>query len=172
MRINAFLRAGLCAAVVCLTAACGPREEASAPLPVLRPVPAWKLKDVNGREVKSTDFKGRVVLVDFWATWCAPCIKEMPEYEAWQKKYADRGLVVLGFAIDDEPDVEVLKRFAATLKISYPLLLANAELAESFGDFQGFVPTSYLIDREGNIRHVKTGATDLVAYEKLVESLL
>lgn len=172
MRIKAFWQAGFCAAVVLLTAACGPRGDAEAPLPVLRPAPAWTLTDVNGREVKAADFKGKVVLVDFWATWCAPCIKEMPEYAAWQKKYADRGLVVLGLSVDDEPDVEELKRFAATIRVTYPLLLASAEVAETFGDFKGFVPTSYLIDREGNIRHVKTGATDMAAYEKLVESLL
>ena len=183
MCMKSFLYAGL--VVVMLTVACGRRDahaavQAPAPvavgspvsaLPVLRPAPAWSLKDVDGREVRSSDFKGKVVLVDFWATWCAPCRKEMPEYSAWQKKYADRGLVILGLSLDEAEPAEV-KKVGAALKVSYPLIMAEPDVAESFGDFKGLLPTAYLIDREGNIRHVKTGLTDMAAYEKLIVSLL
>ncbi len=170
MQMKPFLYAGLLAAVL-LTAACGPREAPVAPLPVLRPAPAWTLKDVNGREVHSSDFKGKVVLVDFWATWCAPCRKEMPAYDALQKKYADRGLVILGLSLDEVEPAEV-RQFGEEMKVDYPLIIADPEVAESFGNFEGLMPTAYLIDREGNIRHIKTGLTDMAAYEKLIISLL
>lgn len=188
------LPVGLSGAVILMmTAACGPRGEsrtgggeatppavvnaakdadAGVTLPVLRAAPAWTLKDVDGRDVKSTDFKGKVVLVDFWATWCGPCRKEMPEYEALRKKYAERGLMILGLSLDDGVEPGELKRFGETMKVGYPLILADAEVAESFGDFKGFLPTAYLIDREGKIRHVKTGLTDMAVYEKLIVSLL
>lgn len=152
--------------------AAGGEGRAVATLPVLRAAPSWVLKDVDGREVKAADFKGKVVLVDFWATWCAPCRKEMPEYEALRKKYAERGLVVLGLSLDDGVEPAELKRFGETMKVGYPLLLADPEVAEAFGDFKGLLPTAYLIDREGNIRHVKTGLADMRAYERLVVSLL
>jgi len=151
---------------VVLLAGCA-REE---PLPVLKAAPAWALKDVDGRDVKSADYKGKVVLVDFWATWCAPCRREIPEYAELQKKYAERGLVILGFSMDEDPPADV-KRFGEQMKVNYPLIMADGDVAESFGDFE-YLPTAFLIDREGNIRHMKTGVMDMAALEKLIVSLL
>lgn len=159
-------------AVLTLSTAVSGRSEnpPSATLPVVRPAPAWTLKNVDGREVRSVDFKGKVVLVDFWATWCPPCRKEMPAYEALHKKYADRGLVILGLSLDELEPAEV-KRFGETMKVSYPLIMADGTVAEKFGGIEA-LPTTFLIDREGNIRHVKVGLTDMAAYEKLILSLL
>lgn len=186
MHVKPFLFAGLVAVGV-IVAGCRRNEVATpaeaaapqsavsavavAPPPVLRAAPAWTLKDVDGREVRSTDFKGKVVVVDFWATWCAPCRKEIPDYTAWSKKYADRGLVVLGFSLDELEPAEV-KQVGEQLKAGYPLLMANPDVAASFGEFE-FIPTAFLIDREGNIRHMKSGpGTDMAAFEKLIVSLL
>ena len=178
MRMKPFLTAGALLAAALLMTACGKTESAAAApaatrvaLPVLRKAPDWTLKDVNGREVKSADYKGKVVVVDFWATWCPPCRKEIPEYVAMQKKYADRGLVILGFSLDELPPADV-KAFGEKLKINYPLLMADAETAEAFGGVEG-LPTAFVIDREGNIRHIKVGlANDPAAYEALIASLL
>lgn len=163
------------AAILGLVSACG-REEGkaaavtAASLPVLRKAPEWTLKDVSGRDVKSSDFKGKVMLVDFWATWCAPCRKEIPEYVAWQKKYAERGLVILGMSLDEAPPAEV-KQFGEIMKINYPLLVAGETVPGAYGEFE-YIPTAFLVDREGNIRHMKTGPADMAAFEKLIESLL
>lgn len=140
-------------------------------LPVLRPAPAWTLKDVDGREVRSTDFKGKVVVVDFWATWCIPCKKDMPAYAALQRKYGDRGLVILGFSMDYVVPAEV-KRYGESVNANYPLLMAaDAEVAEKFDGFEG-LPTAFLIDREGNIRYMKTGSLEVESFEKMIEALL
>ena len=165
---------------VLLAAGCGPKEKApassassaapAAALPVLRKAPEWTLKDVDGREVKAADFKGKVVVVDFWATWCPPCRKELPAYVAMQKKYADRGLVILGFSMDEIPPAEV-KAFGEKMGVNYPLLMADAGTAEAFGGIEG-LPTAFVIDRAGNVRHVKLGLADEAAYEALIASLL
>lgn len=139
-------------------------------LPILKKAPSWTLKDVDGREVKSTDFKGKVVVIDFWATWCPPCRKEIPDYIAMQKKYADRGLVILGISLDEITPAEV-KAFGEKLKMNYPILVGDADTADAFGGIEG-LPTAFVIDREGNVRHVKVGLANAEAYEKLIASLL
>ena len=141
-----------------------------AALPVIGPAPAWKLKTLEGREVSSTDFKGKVVVVDFWATWCPPCRAEIPGYIELQKKYADKGLVILGLSLDDA-GVEVVQKFATAQKINYPILLDASSAAEAFGDIRS-IPTTFLIDKDGNIRHKKVGAAKADAYEKIVAELL
>lgn len=180
MRMKPFLTAVPLAAVMLWMTGCGKNESgaagsaavesASIALPVLRKAPDWTLKDVDGREVKSADYKGKVVVVDFWATWCPPCRKELPEYVAMQKKYAGRGLVILGFSVDELPPADV-KAFGEKMKINYPLLMADGATAEAFGGVEG-LPTAFVIDREGNIRHVKVGLSDPDAYEALIASLL
>ncbi|MCS6245078.1 MAG: TlpA family protein disulfide reductase [Opitutus sp.] len=166
------LVAGLLATAGAQSSAAGPVPPllARSTLPVLGKAPAWVLRDVEGREVKSSDYKGKVVVVDFWATWCPPCRKEIPDYIAWQKKYADRGLVILGLSLDEAP-ASVVKAFGDKMKINYPLVMADAATAEAFGGVEG-LPTAFVIDREGNIRHRKVGLSDPAAYEKLIASLL
>lgn len=166
------LASGLLEIAVAQSSASGPVPPllARSTLPVLGKAPAWVLRDVEGREVKSSDYLGKVVVVDFWATWCPPCRKEIPDYIAWQKKYAQRGLVILGLSLDEAP-ASAVKAFGDKMKINYPLLMADAATAEAFGGIEG-LPTAFVIDREGNIRHRKVGLSDPEAYEKLIASLL
>jgi thiol-disulfide isomerase/thioredoxin len=178
---GSFLIFGCAMAVALLAAGCGKPQEAAvvpakepagavAVLPVLRKAPEWMLKDVDGREVKAGDFKGKVVVVDFWATWCPPCRKEIPEYVALQEKYRSRGLVILGLSLDEAPPAEV-KAFGEQFKVNYPLVMADADTAEAFGGIEG-LPTAFVIDRDGNIRHVKLGLAKAAEFEALVTSLL
>jgi len=141
-----------------------------ADLPVLGKAPAWKLKDLQGKEVSSADFKGKVVVVDFWATWCPPCRAEIPGYIALQKKYADKGLVIVGISVDED-GAKVVAPFAKAKGMNYPVLLFNDDVVTAFGGIEG-IPTTFLIDQAGNIRDKKVGMVEEADYEKRIVQLL
>lgn len=132
--------------------------------------PAWSLVDLEGKPVGSETLKGKVVVVDFWATWCGPCVHEIPGYVELQKKYAERGLVIVGLSLDQKGEAAV-RPFATRMKINYPLALATPEVIAAFGEIES-IPTTFLIDREGKIRHRKLGAMETAKYEKLILPLL
>jgi thiol-disulfide isomerase/thioredoxin len=150
--------------------ACKPADAADRALPVVAKAPAWKLMDLAGREVGAASLQGKVVVVDFWATWCGPCVGEIPSYIALQKKYGANGLVIVGLSVD-EGGPAVVKEFAAKKGMNYPVAMADEATIAAFGSFEA-IPTTFLIDRHGNIRHQKTGAMEAGEYEKLVRSLL
>ena len=110
-------------------------------------MPDFHLKGTSGREVSLSQFRGKVLLVDFWATWCAPCKKEMPGYEDLYRRYRERGLVVIGIAADSDP--ALVAKFAKKLKITYPLLINGMDV-QRYG-IEG-LPTTILVDRNGVIR--------------------
>jgi len=134
------------------------------------PAPAWKLKDLDGGEVSSDQFKGKVVVVDFWATWCGPCIEEIPGYIALQKKYGPDGLVIVGVSMDRRGPAHV-KQFAQARGMNYTLVMGDEAVVEAFGNFQA-IPTTFLISRDGRILNQKTGAAPAEEYEKLVQAAL
>jgi thiol-disulfide isomerase/thioredoxin len=134
------------------------------------PAPAWKLKDVNGKVVSSDTFKGKVVVIDFWATWCPPCRAEMPGYTELQKKYGKKGLVIVGISLDEAGPAAV-KSFIEKNKIGYPIVMADEEVVKAFGGVE-VLPTTFIIDREGKIRERKEGAEETEAYEKRIKLYL
>ena len=134
------------------------------------PAPAWQLKDVNGTVVSFDQFKGKVVVLDFWATWCAPCRSEIPGYIALQEKYAKAGLVMVGVSLDREGP-EVVKKFMTDQKINYQIVLGDAKIADAFGGVEA-IPTTFIIDRQGIIRYRKVGAMPAGEFEAMVTPFL
>ena len=171
------LRCLLILGVVIATGACrraqtsspGPAPaEPAAPAGTAVAAPAWKLKDVDGNVVSSESFKGKVVVVDFWATWCGPCRTEIPGYIALQKKYAGDGLVVIGISVDRDANApQTVKNFMEKLGVNYTMVLADDAVQAAFGGTE-YIPTTFLIDREGNIRDKKVGAEPVDVYEATV----
>lgn len=138
-----------------------------------RPAPAWKLKDVNGHEVSSAELKGKVVVVDFWATWCGPCRMEIPGYVALQKKYGRDKLVIVGMSVDQQGP-GVVKKFVEANKVDYQIVMADEAVQDAFGGAEGItaIPTTFMIDREGNIRDRKVGAEETAVFEARLARIL
>lgn len=138
-----------------------------------------RVTDLEGRQIDLEQYKGRVVLVNFWATWCQPCRIEIPWFIEFQDKYEGRGFTVLGVAMDDEGAAVVLpylenERFEVNgtpRAINYPILIGNAEVEKQFDGLIGF-PTSVLLDRQG--RRVKRfiGLVDHEILEQAIQELL
>jgi thiol-disulfide isomerase/thioredoxin len=147
--------------VVLLVSGCGFRA---------RPAPVWNLLDVNGKPVSSTQFKDKVVVVDFWATWCGPCREEIPGYVELQKKYAKDGLVIIGISLDQEgPDV--VKSFIEKNGVDYQIVMGDDAIAQAFGGVEA-IPTTFIIDRTGTMRDRKQGAEPTAVFEKRLLAFL
>ena len=126
-----------------------------APLEQPVPVPDTAFVDAEGVQKQLADWHGQVLLVNFWATWCAPCRFEMPSFERVYKNKKDAGFVIVGIATDRAGDGEV-RRFLAERGISYPVAMATGEVERAFGGVNA-LPTSFLIGRDGTIRHQVRG---------------
>jgi peroxiredoxin len=132
--------------------------------------PNFTLKDADGKVVHLADYKGKVVLLDFWATWCSPCKVEIPWFMDMQRKSKDRGLEVLGVAMDDE-GWEVVKPFVAKMGVNYRILAGNDATAQAYGGVDA-LPTTFLIDRTGKIAAVHVGLASKKDFEDGIEQLL
>jgi peroxiredoxin len=133
----------------------------------------FAFKDLQGKSVTLSDYKGKVILLDFWATWCPPCRKEIPGFVDLYKTYKSRGLVVIGVSMDDTDDTPDVKRFAEQLKIDYPILLGfgrDDDLKPAFGELP--LPTSFVIARDGRICDRHDGLTAKEQIESEIRALL
>jgi cytochrome c biogenesis protein CcmG/thiol:disulfide interchange protein DsbE len=147
-----------------------PVEAAKAGHTTLGKAPDFKLKALDGKEVKLSDFKGKVRIVDFWATWCPPCREEIPDFISLQKEFKGKGLEIIGVSVDREGP-EVVKKFGKEFGINYTSLLANEEVIAAYGGIRG-IPTTFVIDREGYIVKKYVGATSKETFEKDIKELL
>ncbi len=144
--------------------------------------PDLQLKDVDGRVVKLSDFRGKVIVLNFWAMWCPHCVHELPDFVELERKYKDRGLEVLGVTMDDftrlykgalPPDAPLqakLKSFASARKMTYPILMDTAEAGERYP--HNGLPATYVIDRDGVLREAGLGELNLAQAESVVVPLL
>jgi len=117
--------------------------------------PNFDLATLDGHRVKLSDYRGKAVLLNFWATWCSPCKVEMPWFVELQKKYGNDGLIILGIAMDDS-DAPKIAEFASEMGVNYPVLLGTDQVSEQYGNVE-FLPTSFYIDRDGKIVGKGTG---------------
>lgn len=136
----------------------------------VRRAPDFALQDVAGRLVRLSDFDGQVRLVDFWATWCAPCREEIPVFNRLQRDYGERGFKLLAIAMDERPD-QVVPPFVEEHRIGYSVLLGTEEVAEAYGPILGY-PTKFLVDREGRIAASFIGPVPKRVLEARIRSLL
>lgn len=127
------------------------------------------LKDMNDAEYKLSDLKGKVVLVNFWASWCAPCLAEIPEFIKVREEYHDRGFEILGISTDDTP--AQLRDFARKYKTNYPLVQVTAEVEEAYGPVFG-LPTSILVARDGSVCKRHFGPLSKEQLERELKPLL
>jgi peroxiredoxin len=111
--------------------------------------PEFELRDLAGKNVRLSDYHGKVVLLNFWATWCPPCKEEMPWFVDLQQRYGAQGLQVIGVAMDDS-DQKTIESFAKRLGVNYPVLLGKESIAQAYGDVQ-FLPDTFYIGRDGKI---------------------
>jgi len=133
-------------------------KEGKAPSPAL--APDFTLKTLDGQEVTLTKLKGKVVLLDFWATWCAPCREAIPHLINLQKTYQEKGIEVIGMNMD-RGDAETVRRFVKSMDIPYPITLTSEEVSRNYG-VTG-LPTTILIDQEGKIRQKWLGFTSEIS---------
>jgi peroxiredoxin len=132
--------------------------------------PAFALPDLEGNTVRNTDFQGKVVLLNFWATWCPPCRDEVPDFVRLQSKYRDQGLAIVGLSLDQGGARDV-RPFVDEYDVNYTMLLAGEKTADEYGGILG-VPTTFVLDRNGTIVKRFVGRVSSEAFEEAIRPLL
>jgi len=132
--------------------------------------PDFTLEDANGQTVKLSDFKGKVVLLNFWATWCPPCRIEVPWFVDMERQFKDEGFAVIGVSMDED-GWDAVKPFMGDLKVNYRMVLGTEELAQLYSGVQA-LPTSFMIDRDGRIASTHMGIVSRNVFEEEIRALL
>ncbi len=131
--------------------------------------PDFTLPEVGGNAFQLSSLRGKVVLLDFWATWCDPCREEIPRFIELQRKYGSDGLQIVGVSMDDS--IDPVRPFAEKFHINYPIVMGNAKVGELYGGVLG-LPIAFIIGRDGRIYRKHIGATNVSVFEKEVTALL
>lgn len=132
--------------------------------------PDFTLKDADGKEVKLSDLKGKVVLLNFWATWCGPCKMEIPWFIEFERQYKDKGFAVVGVAMDDD-GWNAVKPYIAAQKVNYRVVVGTDAVAQNYGGIDS-LPTTFILDREGRITSTHVGLVAKSEYEHEITQLL
>lgn len=167
LRIAMVFTAGL------LAVSCGSTESVRAavkPVKERKTAPEFTLKDAEGKSVKLSDYKGKVVLLNFWATWCGPCKLEIPWFIDFEKRYKDRGFAVVGISMDED-GWEAVKPYIEEKKVNYRVMIGSDALADLYGGVQS-LPTSFIVDQQGRIASIHVGLVSKGTYEKEILHLL
>jgi peroxiredoxin len=174
LRLGILARLTAAALLFVLLAACTSSEQTTPstvkPVAARQTAPEFALKDVNGATVRLSDYRGKVVLLNFWATWCGPCKMEIPWFIEFEQANKDRGFAVIGVSMDDE-GWAVVKPFLAEWSINYRTLLGDSIIAELYGGVDA-LPTSFLIDRDGRVASSHQGLISKTVYKNEIQELL
>jgi peroxiredoxin len=139
------------------------------PVAAGRIAPDFTRNTLDGKPIQLAGYKGKVVLLNFWATWCGPCLTEIPRFNTWQTKYSSQGLQILGVSMDD--DAAPVQKASRKLQFTYPVVMGDEKLGEQYGGVLG-LPISYLIGRDGKIIDRLQGEANLDALETRIATLL
>jgi len=132
--------------------------------------PNFRLKSLAGNTVRLSDYRGKVVIVDFWATWCPPCRKEIPDFVSLFREFSGRGLMILGISLDHQGE-KVVKNFVRKYGVNYPILMTDGKVDQLYGGVSA-IPTTFIIDREGIIRKKHVGYRPKNVFKREVKELL
>lgn len=158
---------GALALIAASFAAC--TQPASAQQLVGRQAPVFARRSLSGQTVDLSRLRGKIVLLNFWATWCAPCQAEIPVFAAWQREYGSQGLAVIGISMDD--DAATAQRLVEKLRPGYPIAMGDVKIGEQYGGVLG-LPMTFLIGRDGQVLAQFQGETDLKTMEARIKSAL
>jgi peroxiredoxin len=142
----------------------GPAHTPQKPL-----APDFTLPQLDGQPLSLSSYRGKLVLLDFWATWCVPCRAETPHFVELQQKYGNRGLQIIGISMDDSPDS--VRPFVQQFHVNYPIVMGTAKTGEQYGGILG-MPIAFLIDPQGHIISKHLGATDPGVFEREIAGML
>jgi peroxiredoxin len=134
----------------------------------IKKAPYFELKDLNGKTVRLSDFAGKVVVLDFWATWCGPCKKGIPEFVELQKTFSKQGVTIVGIALDDYAAV---KKFYKDYQMNYPVLMGTNDIVKLYGGIRG-IPTAFILGKDGTIRQRFEGYRPKEVFEKEIKTAL
>lgn len=150
--------------ILLLTAVWSPAAEVTADPQNDPMAPAFTFRDLNGNTVSLEDYKGKVLFLNFWATWCGPCRQEIPDFIEMYDKYQEKGLEIIGISLDRLSESK-LKQWVDKNKINYPVVMATQEVVNDYQPGQ-FIPSTILIDAQGRIRHKHVGLLNKTTMEK------
>ena len=155
----------------CLVIACFSAADVAKPGETGSILPLFKTVDLKGQNIEATSLKGKVVIIDFWATWCPPCKKEMPGFQALQDRYGKEGLEVIGFKSTMMQDSEDVQQFLKELGIRYRIANSSVDLEQQFGGLLG-LPTTFIYDRKGTLHSKIIGFEATEKIEAIIKPLL
>jgi peroxiredoxin len=168
--LRALRRSFAMSLLLCICAGVSAAQSSPAEVTLLhKEAPEFTRADLENRTLDLRAYRGKVVLLDFWATWCASCLLEMPRFVAWQNEYGPRGLQIIGISMDDDP--ALARKLYKKMKLNYTVAMGDEKLGQLYGGVLG-LPLTYLIDAEGKVQAEFRGDSDVKIIEEHFKPLL